>query len=106
MTTTFRSDTVNSMPDSPSAEVLRRAASAATRDARVAWSEARAAPDEGHTRSAFRLCVLAARLLRQAADTLPDGAEFDRAIEDAVRIESAANELKAKLARIVEDAAA
>lgn len=72
-------------------------------DAREAWKEARAHPDEKRTRAAFRLCVLAARIIHRAADTLPSGAERRRRMTaDAARIEVAANDLKARLARIVE----
>jgi hypothetical protein len=87
----------------PSPAVLRRAAATATLDARTAWTEACDNPDEEHTRAAFRQCVLADRIVRRAADTLQDGDERRRMIEDADRIKAAAGDLKARLARIVED---
>lgn len=75
----------------------------ATDDARAAWKEACASPDEEHTRAAFRQCVLAARIVRRAADALSDGDERRGMVRDAGRIEAAADELNALLARIVED---
>lgn len=86
----------------PSDLVQRRAAEAATRDARAAWKEARATPDEERTRAAFRACVLAARLTRRAADTYPDGDERDRMIDGARQIEAAAAELRTQLGKLVE----
>lgn len=97
------SDIVTAMTDSPNAEIERRAAAMATLDARAAWKAARVTPDEERTRAAFRQCVLAARLVRRAADTLPDGDERDQMIRDAERIEPAADDLKARLAHIIED---
>lgn len=91
------------MTDPPDAAILHRAAATATLDARAAWEEARDTPDEERTRAAFRRCVLAERLVRRAADTLPDGDERDQMIEDADRIEAAGDDLAARLARIVED---
>jgi hypothetical protein len=79
----------------------------ATLDARAAWKEARAHPDEKRTRAAFRQCVLAARMMRRAAGTLAAGGDRRRRMTaDAERIKAAADDLKARLVRIVEDGSA
>jgi hypothetical protein len=102
MTLTVRSDTLSLMAD-PSAQAMQRAAATATLDARAAWKMAGSSPDETNVRAAFRQCVLAARIVRRAADAEPtDDDERRRMIEGAERIETAADDLKARLARIVE----
>lgn len=101
MTMTVHSDTVNSMTAPPSAAIVRRAAATAILDARAAWKEARATPDEERVRDAFRRCVLAARLVRRAAGMLR-GVAQRRWVKSAELIEATANDLKVQLARIVE----
>jgi hypothetical protein len=82
------------------AAILRRVASTAIDDARAAWRKARASPNEKRIRAAFRSCVFAARALRRAAGVLPHDAP--QMIEEAKKLDSAAEELKARLVRIVE----
>lgn len=72
-------------------------------DARAAWKEARATPDETHIREAFRRCVLAARIVRRVAATLPPGDGQRRMIDEAERIAVTAAGLRTRLARIVVD---
>lgn len=82
------------------AAVLRRVATTAIADARAAWRRAREHPDEKHTREAFRLCVFAARSLRTAAHVLPR--DRRAMLAEAKKLEAAADDLKARLVRIVE----
>lgn len=81
------------------AAILRKVAHTAVEDARAAWKLARKRPNEKRTRAAFRSCVFAARALRRSADTLPRDRE--QMIEEAERLDAAAEELKAKLVRLV-----
>lgn len=83
------------------AEILCRVAARALGDARKAWRKARATPGEKHTRMAFRTCVFAARALRSAAEVVAQ-LEAEQMIAVAVSLDAAADELKIKLAHIIE----
>jgi hypothetical protein len=83
--------------------ILRRVAAHTLRLARAAWKGAIAEPDEKHTREAFRSCVLASKALRSAARATPKE-EARRMLSEAKRLDAAAEEMKARLVRVVEGA--
>lgn len=80
--------------------ILRRVALETLRRARAAWKRARAAPDEKHTREAFRSCVLASKALRRAAAAIPR--EARHMLAEADRLDVAAKAMRDRLVRIVE----
>lgn len=90
------SDIIAKMPDR--AAILRVAALAAMMDARAAWKIARDRPSDANTRTAFRLCTLAARLLRRASEEHPS--EEREMIERAMMLDEVAAGLKVQLVRL------
>lgn len=84
------------------AAILVRVATRTVAEAREAWRTTRKSSDEKHLRAAFRACVLAARSTRRASEALThDAAAAHRLLAEAKRLDTAANELKARLAHAV-----
>lgn len=83
------------------AAILLKVAARSVVEARHAWQLARSGDAES-LRSAFRACVLAAQSTRRAAAAWShDARESRRLTAEANRLVAAANDLKARLVRVL-----
>ena len=83
------------------AAILLKVASKTLSEARQAWRHARFHPDEVSLRAAFRACVLASRTSRKAAEAWSnDAVKARRLTDEAKKLDTAANDLRSKLAAV------